>query len=122
VWWQAPARAGKSALMSWFALHPPPDVSVVSYFVTARLASQADSVALTGGPLDQPWRSPANSFPQVTSLGGRDRLRRRLLSAAVAKARRRLRPRRQRRTKLLERRNRRICDVGSGRHHHLMKR
>ncbi|WP_203933858.1 hypothetical protein [Virgisporangium ochraceum] len=39
VWWQAPARAGKSALMSRFVLNPPPDVWVVSFFVTARLAS-----------------------------------------------------------------------------------
>ena len=26
VWWQAEARAGKSALMAWLALHPPPGV------------------------------------------------------------------------------------------------
>ena len=24
AWWRAPAWAGKSALMSWFVLHPPP--------------------------------------------------------------------------------------------------
>jgi hypothetical protein len=24
-WWRAPAWAGKSALMSWFVLHPPLD-------------------------------------------------------------------------------------------------
>ncbi|MBO3736603.1 hypothetical protein [Actinoplanes flavus] len=86
VWWQAPARAGKSALMSWFALHPPPDVWVVSFFVTARLASQADSVAFTDGLLDQLVAITGEQLPQVTSPGGRDRLRRRLLSAAVAKA------------------------------------
>ncbi|GAA0546396.1 hypothetical protein GCM10010172_30080 [Paractinoplanes ferrugineus] len=86
VWWQAPAQAGKTALMAWFALHPPPAVWVVSFFVTARLASQADSEAFTDGLLDQLAAITGEQLPQVTSSGGRDRLRRRLLAAAVAKA------------------------------------
>ncbi|MEV8509717.1 hypothetical protein AB0368_33505 [Actinoplanes sp. NPDC051475] len=86
VWWQAPPRAGKTALMSWFALHPPPDVWVVSFFVTARLASQADSAAFTDALLDQLIAITDEQLPQVTSPGGRDGLRRRLLSAAAAKA------------------------------------
>src|SRR5436305_565905 len=45
VWWQAEAWAGKSALLSWFVLHPPAGVRVVSFFVTARLADQDDRVA-----------------------------------------------------------------------------
>lgn len=45
LWWQADAYAGKSALLSWFALHPPEGVDVVSFFITARDASQADSMA-----------------------------------------------------------------------------
>lgn len=40
TWWRAPAWAGKSALMSWFVLHPPPGVPVVSFFVTARYRGQ----------------------------------------------------------------------------------
>src|SRR5262249_41411955 len=40
LWWRAPAWAGKSALMSWFVLHPPPGVRVVSFFVTASLPGQ----------------------------------------------------------------------------------
>lgn len=40
AWWRAPAWAGKSALMSWFVLHPPPGVQVVSFFVTARYKGQ----------------------------------------------------------------------------------
>ena len=40
-WWQAPAWAGKSALMATFVLHPPPQlqglVQIVSFFITARL-------------------------------------------------------------------------------------
>ena len=40
TWWQAPAWAGKSALMSWFVLHPPPGVQIVSFFVTARFKGE----------------------------------------------------------------------------------
>ncbi len=36
AWWRAPAWAGKSALMSWFVLHPPGGVRVVLFFITAR--------------------------------------------------------------------------------------
>ncbi|WP_433210461.1 hypothetical protein ACQP00_47935 [Dactylosporangium sp. CS-047395] len=86
VWWQAPARAGKSALMSWFVLHPPPDVWVVSFFVTARLASQADSAAFTDGLLDQLTALTGEQPPPLLSPAQRDRLRRRLLADAVAKA------------------------------------
>ncbi|MBQ1009438.1 hypothetical protein KBX53_00385 [Micromonospora sp. M51] len=86
VWWQAPARSGKSALMSWFALYPPPDVWVVSFFITARLASQADSAAFTDGLLDQLAAVIGEQLPPVTSAAERDRLRRRLLAEAVAKA------------------------------------
>jgi hypothetical protein len=39
-WWQAGPWAGKSALMSTFVLHPPPQVQVVAFFITARFAGQ----------------------------------------------------------------------------------
>ncbi|WP_019070689.1 hypothetical protein [Streptomyces hokutonensis] len=52
-WWRAAAWAGKSALMSWFVLHPPPGVRVVSFFVTARYAGQSDRVAFTDVVLEQ---------------------------------------------------------------------
>ena len=42
MWWQGEAWCGKSALMSWFVLHPPLGVQVVSFFVTARYAGQSD--------------------------------------------------------------------------------
>ena len=42
VWWRAEAWAGKSALMSTFALDPPPGVDVVSLFITARDGRQND--------------------------------------------------------------------------------
>jgi hypothetical protein len=47
VWWQAGAWAGKSALMSWFVLHPPAGVRLVSFFITARWAGQSDRIAFT---------------------------------------------------------------------------
>ncbi|NUT48637.1 MAG: hypothetical protein HOV94_15215, partial [Saccharothrix sp.] len=52
-WWRAPAWSGKTALMSWFALHPPPGVRVVSFFVTARLAGQNDRTAFVDNVLEQ---------------------------------------------------------------------
>ena len=53
AWWQAAAWAGKSALMSWFVLHPPPGVRVVSFFITARFAGQSDRGAFADAVLEQ---------------------------------------------------------------------
>jgi len=44
---------GKSALLSWFVLHPPPGVRIVSFFVTARLASQDDRTAFIDNVMEQ---------------------------------------------------------------------
>ncbi|MEV0761787.1 hypothetical protein [Nocardia sp. NPDC050435] len=52
-WWQAPAWWGKSALMSWFVTHPPPAVTVVSFFVTSRWAGQSDYIAFTDIVIEQ---------------------------------------------------------------------
>ncbi|MGH3194583.1 MAG: NACHT domain-containing protein [Streptosporangiaceae bacterium] len=46
-WWQGPRGAGKTALAAWFALHPPPSIRVVSFFVIQRLAGESDSNGLT---------------------------------------------------------------------------
>ena len=53
AWWRAPAWAGKSALMSWFVLHPPPVVPVVSFFITARYRGQDNRAAFTDAVLEQ---------------------------------------------------------------------
>ncbi|MFE6175754.1 hypothetical protein [Streptomyces sp. NPDC056464] len=53
VWWRAAAWAGKTALMSWFALHPPHGVRIVPFFVTARLGAQNDVVAYVDVVLEQ---------------------------------------------------------------------
>ena len=42
---QAPAWHGKSALLSWFFLHPPQDTEVVGFFVTMREARWSDGDA-----------------------------------------------------------------------------
>ena len=44
AWWQAGPWAGKSALLSWFVLHPPLGVDVVSFFITARLSDESDAM------------------------------------------------------------------------------
>ncbi|MCD2193605.1 trypsin-like peptidase domain-containing protein [Actinomycetospora endophytica] len=53
AWWQAKPWAGKTALMSWFALHPPAEVDVVSFFITTRYLSQSDSAAYTEALIEQ---------------------------------------------------------------------
>ncbi len=53
VWWQAGPWSGKSALASWFVTHPPVGMDVVSFFITGRLAGQADSDAFLDAMIDQ---------------------------------------------------------------------
>jgi hypothetical protein len=53
MWWRASAWAGKSALMSWFVLHQPPGVQVVSFFVTARYRGHDDRGAFTDALMEQ---------------------------------------------------------------------
>lgn len=53
VWWQGDAWSGKTALTSWFVLHPPENVDVVSFFVTGTWSTQADSTAFTEALLRQ---------------------------------------------------------------------
>lgn len=52
-WWRAKAWSGKSALMSWFVLHPPPGVRIVSFFITARWASQNNRLAFIDNVMEQ---------------------------------------------------------------------
>jgi hypothetical protein len=53
TWWQAGPWAGKSALASWFVLHTPVGVDVVSFFITGRLIGQADSNAYLNAMIEQ---------------------------------------------------------------------
>ncbi|WP_051813802.1 hypothetical protein [Streptomyces sp. NRRL S-340] len=43
--WVAPAWAGKSALLAYFVLHPPPGVDVVSFFITSGMAAHNEAAA-----------------------------------------------------------------------------
>ncbi|GAA2821679.1 hypothetical protein [Crossiella cryophila] len=52
-WWQAGAWSGKTALLSWFTLNPPPGVRVISFFITARLAGQNNRAAFLDNLLEQ---------------------------------------------------------------------
>jgi len=47
LWWQAGPWAGKTALAATFAADPPDGVRVASFFVTARLAGQADAATFS---------------------------------------------------------------------------
>ncbi|NEA70385.1 hypothetical protein [Streptomyces sp. SID13588] len=53
LWWRAKAWAGKSALLSWFVLNPPPRTRIVSFFITARLAAQDDREAFLAVVIEQ---------------------------------------------------------------------
>ena len=46
LWLQGNAFAGKSALLAWFALHPPPDVDVAACFLR-RTTDEADATTGT---------------------------------------------------------------------------
>ena len=52
-WWQGRPWAGKTALASWFVTHPPTGVDIVSFFITGRLAGQADSNAFLDAMIEQ---------------------------------------------------------------------
>ena len=45
MWLRAAPWAGKTAILSWFALNPPPAIRVISFFITARYAAQSDREA-----------------------------------------------------------------------------
>ena len=81
LWWRADAWAGKSALAAWFVVHPPAGVRVVSFFVTRRLAGQADSVAFTEAMVEQ--LAAVADESASTTPSGRDRERILLLDLAA---------------------------------------
>jgi hypothetical protein len=84
-WWQARPWAGKSALAAWFVLHPPAGVTIVSFFVTGRLAGQADSDAFTDAMVEQLAAVAGEPIAGTATPAGRDRERRRVLDLAAAR-------------------------------------
>ncbi|MFD9739865.1 hypothetical protein [Umezawaea sp. NPDC059074] len=53
AWWRAAAWSGKTALLSWFVLHPPEGVRLVSFFITARYAGQNTRDAFIRNVMEQ---------------------------------------------------------------------
>lgn len=86
-WLRAPAWAGKSALMSWFALHPPDGVRVVSFFVTARLSGQGDKTAFAEVVIEQLAELLREPLPQLLTDATRDAHLLGLLNRAAAACR-----------------------------------
>ncbi|WP_432968792.1 hypothetical protein [Dactylosporangium sp. CA-233914] len=72
AWWRGEAWAGKSALLSWFVLHPPEGVRVVSFFVTARFAGQSDRVAFAEVLLEQLAELLGEPLPPLLTESTRD--------------------------------------------------
>jgi hypothetical protein len=74
MWWQAGPWAGKTALMSWFASHPPAGIDVVSFFITA---GQSDSGMFLESVIEQlgeptaPNRANLLRLLQKAAAGGR---------------------------------------------------
>ncbi|MBG0853112.1 hypothetical protein I2W78_14955 [Streptomyces spinoverrucosus] len=72
AWWRAGAWAGKTALMAWFALHPPPGVRIVPFFVTARQRAQNDVVAYGDVVLEQLAELAEDRLPAHLTEATRD--------------------------------------------------
>lgn len=88
--WLAGPWAGKTALMAWFVLHPPPRTTVLSFFITAADASQSTSEAFTAALLDQLTALRGMDLPPLHTAGSAagDLIRRRMLEDAATRAER----------------------------------
>ncbi len=84
--WQAPPWAGKTALMSSVALHPPAGVDVVSFFITSRLAGQSDSNSFTSSLIEQLAALVEEDPAGLAEAGARRGHLLRLLTAAADQA------------------------------------
>ncbi|WP_351234412.1 hypothetical protein [Streptomyces sp. NPDC002133] len=84
TWWRAAAWAGKSALMSWFVLHPPQGVRVVAFFVTARYAGQSDRIAFVDVVMEQLAELLGRPMPAYLTEATREAHYRSLLDDAAA--------------------------------------
>jgi len=82
-WWRADPWYGKTALASWLVLHPPAGVRVVWFFITGRLAGQADSAAYTEALIAQLAGIVGEPNPPASVLPERHGQRIRLLEKAA---------------------------------------
>jgi hypothetical protein len=86
AWWQARPWAGKTALASWFVTHPPAGADVVSFFITGRLAGQADSDAFLDAMIEQLTALDPASGGYAAATGARTGVWLNLLASAAAQA------------------------------------
>ncbi|MET9373070.1 hypothetical protein ABZX98_02790 [Streptomyces sp. NPDC002992] len=83
TWWRAEAWAGKTALLSWFALNPPEGVRIVPFFITARLGAQNDVVAYVDVVLEQLAELVGEGLPAHLTAATREAHLLRLYSEAA---------------------------------------
>ncbi|MGW5052555.1 NACHT domain-containing protein [Actinokineospora sp. NPDC004072] len=57
LWVRGPAWSGKTALLSWFVLNPPPGVRIVSFFVTSRMPGHSTRRGCVDNLLEQLWET-----------------------------------------------------------------
>jgi tetratricopeptide (TPR) repeat protein len=88
VWWRAAAWTGKTALMATWVLHPPPQASVVSFFITARYAGNSDRAAYVEVVNEQLAALVGRSVPPYQTPSAQERLYWSLLSEAAARCQR----------------------------------
>ena len=72
AYWRAEPWSGKSALLSWFVLHPPAGVRIVSFFITARLSSQNDRAAFIDNVVEQLSTLLGQEVPPVLTEATRE--------------------------------------------------
>ncbi|WP_329621669.1 hypothetical protein OG357_15185 [Streptomyces sp. NBC_01255] len=84
AWWRAEAWAGKTALLSWFALDPPPGVRIVPFFITARLGAQNDVAAYVDVVLEQLAELAGEGLPALLTAATREAHLLRLYASAAA--------------------------------------
>ncbi len=82
---QAPPWTGKSALMAWFVLHPPPGVQVFSFFVTARFDGHDTRAAFTQTLVEQLAEFLSQPVPHTVAEHTREAYLSGLLADAVAR-------------------------------------
>ncbi|WNV84889.1 hypothetical protein [Umezawaea sp. Da 62-37] len=89
LWLRADAWSGKSALLSWFVLNPPPLVRLVSFFVTSGLPDQNNRRSYVENVFDQLLDlAEGPSYTDLTAAS-REKHYRSLLATAAEKSRQR---------------------------------
>ncbi|MFL6111114.1 MAG: trypsin-like peptidase domain-containing protein [Catenulispora sp.] len=89
VWWRGPAWSGKSALLSWFALNPPPGVRTVAFFLRAHVPHQNTWIDVVDNLLQQVAAVAAKPVPTGLADSTRQEVLLALMDEAAETCRRR---------------------------------